>query len=356
MKRVLIVIIVIFALAGLTLLVWSKLIKQGEEEAEVVTEVAVHIGKITRTTLRAYVTAYGMVEPEPPGERPAASALIGPLVPGIVTAVKCVEGQRVEKGATLVQLDSRAADVEVEKASRAVEFAEKTAERQKKLIQVEGTSQKLLQDAEQALTAARNDFAAAKTQQALLRVEAPLTGTVTHLNVKPGEAVDLTTVLAELVDLDRLVVSAKVPSAELARLKVGQPAEVLAEKTAAPVWGSLNYIGSQVDVNTGTAVVRASLPASSALRPGQFVTLRIVSDEHADCLAAPVESVVKDSEGNTVIALVHDDKAVQKPVKVGLRDGDLVEVEAEGLQEDMPVVTDGAYGLPKETKIRKLGK
>ncbi|MFH1070761.1 MAG: efflux RND transporter periplasmic adaptor subunit [Candidatus Glassbacteria bacterium] len=354
MKRVVIVSVIV-ALAGLTWLVRSWLVKP-EEEAGVVTEVAVHVGKITRTTLRAYVTAYGTVEPEPPGERPAASALVGPLVPGVVTAVKCAEGERVEKGATLVQLDSRAADVAVEKASRAVEFAEKTAERQKKLMQVEGTSQKLLLDAEQALAAARNDLAAAKTQQALLSVEAPLAGTVARLKVKPGEAVDLTTVLVELVDLDRLVVSANVPSAELARLKVGQPAEVLVEKAAAPVRGALDYIGPQVDVKTGTAVVRVSLPARSGLRPGQFVALRIVSEERADCLAVPVESVVKDSAGNPVIALVQDDKAVQKPVRVGLRDGDLVEVEAEGLQADMAVVTDGAYGLPRETKIRRLGQ
>jgi len=64
---------------------------------------------------------------------------------------------------------------------------------------------------------------------------------------------------------------------------------------------------------------------------------------------------VKDAEGVTVIALVQNDKAVQKPVKTGLRDGGLVEVEADGLQADMTVVTEGAYALPKETKVRVLG-
>ena len=356
MKRTLVVGIVMIALAGLAWLVRSKLVTHGEEEATVETEVAVRVGKITRTTLRAYVTAYGVVEPEPLGERPAASARVSPLVPGVVTAVKCIEGQRVEKGTLLVELDSRVADVAAEKALKAVEFAEKAAERQKKLMQVDGTSRKLLLDSEQALAAARSDLAAAQTQQALLRVQAPLSGTVVRLNVKPGEAVDLTTTLAELVDLDRLVVSANVPSVESAPLKPGQPAEVLAERAAAPVRGALSYISPQVDVKTGTVVARVSLPARSGLRPGQFVTLRIVSDERANRLAVPVESVVKDSEGGTVIALVQDDKAVQKPVKAGLRDGDWVEVEADGLQAGMPVVTEGAYALPKETKIHVLGK
>jgi membrane fusion protein (multidrug efflux system) len=341
MKKFGLIIVIIAAVAGLVWLILFKTAPHVEEEAKPDTEVPVHVGKITRATLRGYVTAYGTIEPEPAGGQPAASARIAASVPGVVTAVKCAEGQRVEKGAVLFQLDSRAADV-------AVAFAEKNLDRQKKLIQVDGTSQKALQEAEQQLAAAR-------AQQALLQIQSPLAGTVTRVNVNPGEAVDLTTALAEVIDLDRLVVSANVPSAELAALKPGQPAEVLADKSAAPLTGSLTYISPQVDAKTGTALVRAALPANSGLHPGQFVSLRIVSEEHKDRLAVPVESVVKDAEGGTVIALVQNDRAVQKPVKTGLRDGGLVEVEADGLQADMTVVTEGAYALPKETKVRVLG-
>ena len=356
MRRTTLAIAVIAVLAALVAVVWLRSGRASEEEASVETDVAVHVAKITRTTLRAYVTAYGVVEPAPPGERPAAGARVAPAVPGVVTAVRCAEGRHVDKGAVMFQLDSRAADVAAERAREAVEFATTNFERQKRMIQAEATSQKLVLEAEQALASARTDLSAAQTQQALLRVEAPLSGTVTRINVTPGEAVDLATSLAEVVDLDRLVAGAGVPRAELAPLKVGQPVEVLVDMSTAPVRGSLIYIGSEVDAKSGTAQVRASLPPGSGMRPGQFVTLRIVSEERKDRLAVPVESVAKDADGATVIALVQNDRAVQKPVKVGLRDGDLVEVEADGLQEGMPVVTEGAYGLPKETKIRVLGK
>jgi membrane fusion protein (multidrug efflux system) len=342
MKKTIFIIAFLAAVAGLAWLVWFKPAKPEEAEKKPDTEVPVHVGKIKRVTLRGYVTAYGTVEAEPAGERPAASARVAPSVPGVVTEVKCVEGQRVEKGVVLFQLDSRAADV-------AAAFTEKSLERQKKLVQVDGTSQKAFQEAEQQLAAAR-------AQQALLRVQAPLAGTVVRVNVRPGEAVDLTTTLAEVVDLDRLVVSAQVPSSELAALKAAQPAEVLADKSGPPVLGTVSYISSEVDPKTGTALVRAGVPANSGLRPGQFVTLRIVSEEHKDRLAVPVESVVKDAEGGTVIALVQGDKAAQKAVKAGLREGGLIEVEADGLQADMTVVTEGAYGLPKETKIRVLAE
>src|SRR5207244_3810268 len=129
--------------------------------------------KITRATLRGYVTAYGTVEPEP-----KAGARVAVSVPGVVTTVACVEGQRVERGALLFELDGRAAEV-------AISFAEKTLARQKTLARAEGTSQKVLQEAEQQLALAR-------AQQALLQIHSPIPGVVTKVNVKAGEAADLT--------------------------------------------------------------------------------------------------------------------------------------------------------------------
>jgi membrane fusion protein (multidrug efflux system) len=261
----------------------------------------------------------------------------------------------VRKGDILFRLDSRAADVTAEKARRAVEYAETTLERQRKLIEVEGTSRRQLQDAEQALASAHAELEAAETQQALLRVEAPMAGTVARIAVKPGDGVDITTTLAELVNLDRLVVSAGVPTAELAPLAVGQAAEVQGDGSPTPIEGQLLSIRPEVDPKTGTAQVRVAVPAGSGLRPGQLVTVRIVSEERRGRLAVPVESVAKDEDGVNVIALVNGTTAVQKPVTVGLRDGDLVEVEAEGLREGLTVVTLGAYALPRETKIHVLG-
>jgi len=342
MKKPVIILLFVVVIVGLVWLIWFKPAKPEEEQAKPDTEVPVQVAKIVRTTLRGYVTAYGSVEPEPAGEHPAANARVGSSVPGVVTEVKCAVGQQVGQGAVLFQLDSRTADV-------AVAAAEQVFERQKRLMQVEGTSQKALQEAEQQLAAAR-------AQQSLLRIQSPLAGIVTSVNVRPGEAVDLTTVLAEVLDPSRLVVSANVPSSELATLQVGQTAEVRMNESAKPVIAKIGFISPQVDAKTGTAVLRAALPANSGLRAGQFVTLRIVSEGHPDCLAVPVESVVKDEEGATVIAIVQNDRATQMAVKAGLRDGDWVEVKADGLKEGMTVVTVGAYGLPKETKIRVVEK
>lgn len=319
-------------------------------EEKVITEVPVHVGKVTMVTLHDYVVGYGMVEPEPAGSgHPAAGAKLTSPTAGVVIETPCVEGQRVKKGDLIFRLDSRAADA-------AVEVNEKNLARQQQLIIVEGTSKKALLDAEQQLAAAR-------VQQALLRMESPVSGVVVRYNARAGEAVDTTTVLAEIIDLDRLVATVRIPTAEAERLATNQPVEISVGRSAASLavtsfntaLGTVVFVSPQVDATTDTVLVRASIPTGSSFRPGQFVAARIVCETRTNRLAVPVESVFT-TDGASVLALVEGGKAIQKPVKTGLREGGLVEVEGDGLTEGMTIVTVGAYALPKETKIRVLEK
>lgn len=319
--------------------------KRGEQDQgeKITSVVAVKVGKLTRATLHRYVTAYATIEPEPAHDgMPGAGARLAPASAGVIAEVNCAEGEHVEKGAVLFRLDSRPLDV-------AVEFASQTLERQKKLLPVGGASQKTLQEAEQQLASAR-------AQRALLTVTAPFPGVITRVIARPGEAVDLTSVLGELVDPNRLTATASVPVSELDGLKTGQPVEFIVDNKTLPARGAVSFVSLQVDSKTGATLVRASIPVDAGLRPGQNLQLRIVSEERPNRLAAPLESVVKNEEGTEVIAVVEGDKATQKPIKAGIRDGDLVEIEGEGLKEGDAVVTVGAYGLPKETKIKVLGQ
>ena len=311
-----------------------------DEEPKVATEVAVQVAKVTRATLRARVEAYGVVEPEPAGGgQPAGATRLAAPVAGVVMAVPAKEGERVEAGAVIVKLDDRL-------ALSALALAEQQFERQKKLRTVEGTSEESFQEASQQLAVAR-------AQLAMVQLTTPLSGVVARINVQPGQAVDLNTVVAEVVDPSRLVVTASVPGNEAARLKAGQPAELFVENADQPAAsGNVSFVSPAIDSKTGTVLVRVALPKDSGLRPGQFVRARIVSEERAGRLAVPLASVVTDVEGHSVIALVEGDKAAQKSVKAGVRDGGLVEVEGEGLKEGDTVVTVGAYGLPQQTKVR----
>ena len=290
------------------------------------TIVSVQTGALKMATLHRYVQGYGMVEPAPANaEQPAAGAQLAASSAGVVAKVGVLEGRHVEKGEVLMVLNSGTATAE---------GAEQEVARQKQLFEQQNTSLKNLQ--------------AAEAQLALLQVTAPLAGTVARVNVRPGQAVDATTVVAELMDLSRLAVSAEIPAAEANDLKSGNPVEVLSEL---PVTTELSFVSPNVNKNNDTVLVRAPLPPNSGLRPGQFVSLRIVTAVQTDCLAAPAEGVVTDESGQSVVALVKGDESRQVPVQAGLRENGWVEVVAPELKAGDAVVTVGAYGLPAKTKL-----
>ena len=314
--------------------------KHGSEAADasdeqVATVVTVQTGQVKRKTLCGYIEEFASVQPATATEgRPAALARVTPAVAGVITEVKITQGQHIDAGAVLFQFDTRVADV-------AVDFAKKALERQQRLLQSGNTSQKAVQDAEQVL-------ATAEAQRVLLSVKAPLSGTVTHVNVAPGEAVDPSMTLAEIADLNRLDVTAEIPSGQAGLLQLGQTMELLAEP---PATTSLSFISPVVNPTNDTLQVRAALPADSSLRSGQSIRIRIVTAVHMNCLTVPTESVVADTNGQSVVAIVTGEDAAQVPVKTGLRDGPLVEVEGNGVKEGDAVVTVGAYGLPEKTKV-----
>jgi membrane fusion protein (multidrug efflux system) len=328
--------------------------KASGEGEDVIPDVAVHVGKIARATLHRSVTAYGAVDPEPApaGRRPGVADVASPMA-GVVARIDCVEGRRVAKGDVLFRLDSRVADVAHEKTKKALAFAEESFDRQKKLLPVEGTSKKAYLEAERQLAQARSELAAAETDLALLRIQAPLAGTVVKINSEPGEAVELNTVLARIIDLGRLVAIVNVPSREAALVKPGQPVQF---ETGEAEPGKVLYVGSQIDDKNDSVPVRISLPAGPVYRPGQFLSVRIVCEEHGDCLVVPEAAVILDAAGGGAIMLVEGEKAVRKPVTIGLRDAGLVEISGDGLKEGMLLVLEEAYSLPAETKIRIIGK
>ncbi|MDE3068390.1 MAG: efflux RND transporter periplasmic adaptor subunit [Verrucomicrobiota bacterium] len=325
------IIVVLCAGLGVYFLVKSRSAASSSDEESagenVPTVVSVQAGTLQRRTLHRYVSGYGTVEPAPATpDRPAADAPLAAPSAGVVAEVNVAEGERVKKGEALMTLNSGA---------MTAAYAESELARQKKLFAEHNTSLKALQDAE--------------TQLALLRVISPLAGTVVRLNVKPGAAVDASTVVAEVMDLKRLVVKTDVPASQAGQLDLGQEMEVLTEP---PATAPLAYVSPTVNTNNGTVRTWAALPPDSGLRPGQFVSLRIVTAVHTNCLAAPEESVVTDVKEHSVISLVHGDEAIQTPVQTGFRENGWVEVDGNGLKAGDSVVTVGAYGLPEKTKIQ----
>jgi membrane fusion protein (multidrug efflux system) len=364
-KKTTTILIIIIIAAAVIFLGWLLFGRKGPSGEEAVNpEVSVQVSQIVKTTLHRYVQAYGQVEPEPPGEsQKGALALISSPVGGVLTEALAREGQEVKEGQLLFRFDTRMARIAVLKAQKEVELARDTYERQKQLLSGEATSIRDFRAAEAALHQAEGNLASAETDLSYLELKSPISGYLTKIEVSLGQNVEPNRPLAEVVDLNRLVVSARVPSGEGAWLRPGQEAELSPAVAAGgsfisstgPIRARVTFVSRDIDPQTDTVLVRVAVPAGSGLTPGKFLSLKIVAAAHENCLAVPVESLVR-LEGKEVISIVENGVASQHPVVSGFRDGGLVEVSGEGLKEGQTVVTVGAYALPEKVKVKILNK
>jgi membrane fusion protein, multidrug efflux system len=161
---------------------------------------------------------------------PRLWAQVVPQLEGVISRILVAPGQRVAKGDILFEMDGeefaidvRIAQADLAEARARLNLAEDAAQRQAELVKKNSTPKELARHTELDVeiaraNVARNEAALAKAQLALSRthIAAPLGGTVGRPKVAPGAFVEAQTgtVLAEIAQLDPVLVSFSVPYAE----------------------------------------------------------------------------------------------------------------------------------------------
>jgi cobalt-zinc-cadmium efflux system membrane fusion protein len=158
-------------------------------------------------------------------------------------------------------------------------------------------------------------------------------------------------------------VTAALYDQDLTAVRQGQSAVVRVQGLGDAVWkGRVIQVGPQVDEKTRTLAVRIAVPNQAranglALRPGMFATVAIEVSRKPDVLVVPV-SAVQTLNGQPVVFVetpLSEGAAYQRrSVKLGARDGDVIEV-IEGLTAKDGVVVANAYLLKSEFEKAKIG-
>jgi membrane fusion protein, multidrug efflux system len=115
--------------------------------------------------------------------------------------------------------------------------------------------------------------------------------------------------------------------------------------------GNLQTFDSQIDPTTGTIKLRAQFDNDArTLYPNQFVNIRLLLDTHKDATTMSTAGIQRGVPGTFVYLINADNTVSVRPVKLGVTDGDRVEVQS-GLQPGDRVVIDGADKLRDGAKI-----
>jgi cobalt-zinc-cadmium efflux system membrane fusion protein len=178
-------------------------------------------------------------------------------------------------------------------------------------------------------------------------LRAPIAGTVVARTLTLGQAVERATDAFKIVDLRHLWVLLDLYEKDLDRVHAGQKVELRTE-TAEKLSARVAYVNPLVDEKSRTANVRIEIdnPAGK-LRPGQFVSARLVGDGAAVELLAVPERAVKMVDGKRIVFVKKGAGFERRVVEIGGSGAELVEIRA-GLSEGEEVVTDGAFLLKSE--------
>ncbi len=290
---------------------------------------------------------------------------------GTVAEVFVTQWVRVKAGTPLARLDTREAEAGMQAAKAGALQAEAGAKRAAreldrtvKLKEAGLATQQQLDEARSADEAAHASSEAARAQLAMAEarlakglIRAPIDGVVALRNVNVGDYVEnmgSPAPMFRVVDNRLLELTANVPSARIAALKVGQPFAFTSDALPGRTFtGKVSFINPAADEASRTVKVKTEVPnADETLKAGLFVKGRIVTGSRTGVLVVPRSALVSwdTLTGKGSVFVVDGGVARRVDVETGAVPGDRVEV-VKGLGAGQVVVTRGGFNLREGDKV-----
>ncbi|MBU1700112.1 MAG: efflux RND transporter periplasmic adaptor subunit [Candidatus Eisenbacteria bacterium] len=276
-------------------------------------------------------------------------------VQGLARQLAAEEGDVVQAGQLLLQLEKDELQLAVEQATIDRDQTEANFKRAETLQGRELISAETLETARTAFENAEVALDQAKLQLEYSNIRSPIDGVVMERHVERGDLVHSNDVVYVVADLEPLQARIRVPEKRMMQLCAGQQARITVDPAPDRVFpATVRMINPGVDPSSGTVKVTLDVPsAGGLLKPGMFATVRIVTDLRENTLIIPKKSLVLETDDDDVFA-VRDGRAQRVRIKLGYTDGDRVEVLS-GLTPDDRVITVGHEGLKEGAAVRDVG-
>jgi membrane fusion protein, multidrug efflux system len=191
----------------------------------------------------------------------------------------------------------------------------------------------------------RAALALARKQFGDTAIVSPISGVVKEKLASRGEYMQPGKPIVTIVQINPLRLKLEVPEAFAANIKAGQEVSLKVDTFADREFrGTVRRINPSVDEKNRSLVAEAEVKNDHALlRPGMFARAEIVSNRQGTALMVPEKAVVSLAGVNKVFVL-DGDHAAERQVKLGARDGSLVEI-VEGVKLGDRIITTNADRL-----------
>lgn len=334
-----------------------------------------------------------------------SSVDIIPVASGKVTQILAKEGDHVEAGAPLFQIDNQDASLQLEQAKAGVQAAQASYDSAQKANQLNT----VVKPAQISFTTASDnfnrikilyesgavsqaDYEAAKAQMDVAQVQlqaaensqttngevtkaqlesamaalniaqkkyddcmvaSPIKGLVTKISVEAGQTVSPQIKAATVIDDSGKKVEIKVADMDIDQIKIGTEVEVNLQTLGVNLKGSISDISAVSDSSTGMFLVTVSLGEESTNNAiGLIADIRLVGDKGETSVYIPAKSVQSDDSG-VYVYRVSENSAVKTPVTLGKKKNAYIEV-TKGLTTGDLVVLQSSKPLTDGEKISIL--
>jgi membrane fusion protein (multidrug efflux system) len=282
-------------------------------------------------------------------------AEIRPEISGRLTFLNVPDGAPVAAGAVLAKINDADLQAQLSKSKVQLDLAQKTEERLRKLLSINGINQG---DYDAALTSVNNikaDIDLLNAQIDKTIVKAPFSGILGLRMVSPGTYVTPQTVLATLQQVDKVKIDFTVPEIYANLIHKGSVVTVMGNQNAQK--RTATVIATQPDINTTTRNLKARATLNGGLiEPGAFVKILFDAGGKTNNIVVPTNAIIPDADSKKVI-VVKDGKGTLVPVETGLRTAGNVEILKGVNPGDSVVVTGVLFVRPNApVKVREVKK
>lgn len=314
---------------------------------------------------------------------PVDFAEIRPQVSGIITEVRFVDGQFVQKDDVLFVIDPgpfeaavSEAKARVSSAQNAYDLAKIELERAEGLIATNAISQNLY---EVRKTSAKTALAAMEVAKAQLRqaqinldyayVKAPISGRTSRAELTEGNVVQAAglaaPILTSVVSSEGIYADFEIDEQTYLRSVRSQAFEknaeqeirvqiIVGEQSSQPIEGKIHTFDNRIDPQSGTIRARAVFEnADGALLPGMFAKVRLGSASSEEKIMVSEKAIGTD-QNRKFVYVVDEKNIVQfRPVVLGISSEGRREVIS-GLEVGEKIITEGVIRIQPQMPVKPM--
>lgn len=303
--------------------------------------------KLKKTGFTHYIEVQGRIDGE---ENVVATS----QTVGVVIKVNVKEGDPVEKGQILAELDASVMLQTLTQLNQQLVFVNDLYERQKMLWEQKIGSEVQFLTAKNNKENLENQIKTIKEQIDLYKIVSPITGTVEDAPLKIGQSMAPGLVAFRIVNLSRVKIVSDVSEAYSGKIKKGDDVLIIFKDENKTIPAKIDFTSRYINPVNRTFKIESYLSNTNIpLKVNMFVLMNISDYKNSEAIVIPVSIIQEDNKSEYVWVSEKSGNNLQakkRYITKGLEYNGNVEVLS-GLAEDDIVIVSGLYDLKENTLI-----